>query len=50
VAQWRAQTLIKLDRTDEARQVVATALQANGPFFPEDIAVTQAVLDGKGPR
>ena len=50
VAQWRAQTLIKLDRADEARQVVATAIQANGPFFPEDIATTRAVLEGKGPR
>ena len=50
VAQWCAQTLIELKRADEARQVVAAAIQANGPFFPEDIAATRAVLDGKAPR
>jgi thiol-disulfide isomerase/thioredoxin len=50
VAQWRAQALIKLGRGDDARQAVADAIQANGPFFPEDIAMTKGVLEGKEPR
>ncbi|GAC1624663.1 MAG: hypothetical protein NVS9B10_10860 [Nevskia sp.] len=35
VAQWRAETLIRLGRAGDAKQVVADALKANGPFFPE---------------
>jgi len=44
VAQWRAQTLIKLGRNDDAKQVVADALKANGPFFPELTTKLKAVV------
>ena len=42
VAQVRAEVLVKLDRRDDARQVVAEALKANGPFFPEQAAKLKA--------
>ena len=44
VAQWRAETLIKLGRAGDARQVVADALKANGPFFPELTDKLKAVV------
>ncbi len=44
VAQYRAEALVKLGRVDDARQVVAEALKANGPFFPEQAAKLKALL------
>lgn len=49
VAQWRAYTLIKLGRADEARAAASEALRANGPWFPETAAELKAVLEGKTP-
>lgn len=37
-AEGQAKSLIALHREDEARRVVAEALKANGPWFPEDAA------------
>jgi len=44
VAEQRAQLLLKLNRADEARQVVADALKANGPWFPEQAAKLKALV------
>lgn len=44
VAQWRAETLIKLGRNEDAKQVVADALKANGPFFPDLTAKLKSVV------
>jgi tetratricopeptide (TPR) repeat protein len=44
VAQVRAEVLVKLDRATDARQVVADALKANGPFFPEQAAKLKATV------
>ena len=37
-AEGQAKSLIALHREDEARRVVAEALKANGPWFPDDAA------------
>ena len=44
VAQLQAQVLLKLDRGDEARQVVADALKANGPWFPDEAAKLRSLV------
>ena len=44
-AELRARSLQALGRNAEARQVLAEALQANGPWFPEDAAKLKALLD-----
>ena len=44
VAQYRAEALRKLGRDDDAKQVVADALKANGPFFPDEVLKLKAVL------
>ena len=44
VAQYRADALRKLGRDEDARQVVADALKANGPFFPDEVLKLKAVL------
>ncbi|MDR3418570.1 MAG: thioredoxin family protein [Nevskia sp.] len=44
VAEQLARVLLKLNRTDDARQVVADALKANGPWFPEDAAKLKALV------
>ena len=44
VAQYRADALRKLGRDDDAKQVVADALKANGPFFPDEVLKLKAVL------
>ena len=49
VAQWRAYTLLKLNRADEARAVASEAMKTNGPWFPETVAELKAVLEGKTP-
>lgn len=49
VAQWRAYTLIKLNRAEEAKTVATDALKANGPWFPEIAAELRAVIGGKTP-
>ena len=46
VAQERVQALQALDRGAEARVVVAEALKANGPWFPEEAAKLKALLQG----
>jgi hypothetical protein len=43
-AQARVASLKALNRTDEARQVVAETLKANGPWFPEEAAKLKALL------
>ena len=43
-AQARMQSLLALKRGDEARQVAAEALKANGPWFPEETAKLKALL------
>jgi len=48
VAQLRAESLIKLGRDGEARQVVAETLKANGPFFPELTTKLKAVVGNSG--
>jgi thioredoxin-like negative regulator of GroEL len=45
IAELRAQSLKALGRTGDARQVLADALQANGPWFPDDAAKLKALLD-----
>lgn len=45
IAELRARSLQALGRNDEARDVLAEALQANGPWFPEDAARLKAMLD-----
>lgn len=44
VAQHRAEALRKLGRDQDAKQVVADALKANGPFFPDEVAKLKAAL------
>jgi tetratricopeptide (TPR) repeat protein len=46
VAEQRAQVLLKLNRGDDARQVVADALKANGPWFPDQAAKLKALVGG----
>jgi tetratricopeptide (TPR) repeat protein len=41
----RAASLKELGRAEEARQVLAEALKANGPWFPEEAAKLKALLD-----
>lgn len=43
-AQARVQSLLALGRKDQARQVTAEALKANGPWFPEETAKLKALL------
>jgi len=49
IAELRAKSLQALDRTGEARDVLTEALQANGPWFPEDAAKLKALLDSLPP-
>lgn len=44
VARSRAKALIELDRRTEAEKVVAEALKANGPWFPQEAAYLKTVL------
>lgn len=44
VAEQEAQALLKLNRPDDAKQVVADALKANGPWFPEQAAKLKALV------
>jgi len=43
-AQARVQSLLALQRSDEARQAAAEALKANGPWFPEESAKLKSLL------
>lgn len=45
VAEQRVQALQALDRAEEARRVVAEALKANGPWFPEDAAALRRLIE-----
>ena len=45
IAELRAQSLQALGRTRDARAVLAEALKANGPWFPEDAAKLKAMLE-----
>jgi tetratricopeptide (TPR) repeat protein len=49
IAELRAKSLQALGRNDEARDVLAGALQDNGPWFPEDAAKLKALLDALPP-
>ncbi len=49
IAELRAKSLQALNRSDEARAVLSEALQANGPWFPEDAAKLKALLDSLPP-
>jgi len=49
IAELRARSLQALKRNDEARTVLSEALQANGPWFPEDAAKLKALLDSLPP-
>ncbi len=44
VAEQQAQALLKLNRPDDAKQAVADALKANGPWFPEQAAKLKALV------
>lgn len=44
VAEQRVFALKALDRNDEAKQVVADALKANGPWFPEEAQKLKALV------
>lgn len=44
VAEQEAQALLKLNRPDDAKQAVADALKANGPWFPEQAAKLKALV------
>lgn len=44
VAEQRTVVLLKLNRGDDARQVVADALKVNGPWFPEQAARLKALV------
>src|SRR5581483_1501403 len=46
VAEQRVQLLLRLNRGDEARQVVADTLKANGPWFPQRAAKLKALVGG----
>lgn len=43
-AQARVQSLLALQRADEARQVAAEALKANGPWFPDEVAKLKGLI------
>lgn len=43
-AQARVQSLLALQRADEARAVAGEALKANGPWFPDEIAKLKSLL------
>jgi tetratricopeptide (TPR) repeat protein len=45
VAELRAKSLKAVSRPADARKVLAEALQANGPWFPEDAARLRAMMD-----
>lgn len=45
IAELRARSLQALNRNAEARDVLAEALQANGPWFAEDAAKLKAMLE-----
>lgn len=49
IAELRARSLQALGRNVEAREVLAEALQANGPWFPEDAAKLKALLEALPP-
>jgi len=49
IAELRAKSLQALNRSGDARQVLSEALQANGPWFPEDAAKLKALLDSLPP-
>jgi hypothetical protein len=49
IAELRAKSLQALGRNDEAREVLAGALQDNGPWFPEDASRLKAMLDALPP-
>jgi tetratricopeptide (TPR) repeat protein len=44
VAEQQARALLRLNRTDDAKQAVAAALKANGPWFPEQAAKLKALV------
>lgn len=43
-AEWRAKSLVALNRSAEARAVLAVALKDNGAFFPDDAARIETLL------
>ena len=43
-AQARVQSLVALQRADEARAVASEALKANGPWFPDEMAKLKSLL------
>ncbi len=45
VAEQQALALLKLNRPDDAKQAVAEALKANGPWFPEQAARLKALAN-----
>ena len=45
IAELRSQSLKALGRSGDARQVLADALQANGPWFPDDAAKLKTLLN-----
>lgn len=49
VEQWRAYTLAALKREDEARKNMAATLQANGPWFPNEVEKLKAAAAGTAP-
>jgi len=49
IAELRAKSLQAVGRAGEARAVLDEALQANGPWFPEDAAKLKALLDSLPP-
>jgi predicted Zn-dependent protease len=44
VAQLRAEVLLRLNRPDDARAMVAETLRANGPWFPQQAARLKALV------
>ncbi|HUR42229.1 MAG TPA: thioredoxin family protein [Verrucomicrobiae bacterium] len=48
-AELRAKSLQALGRVDDARKVLTEALQANGPWFPDDAAKLKALLAPPAP-
>lgn len=46
VATYRVKALLALNRRADAERVVADALEANGRWFPEDVATLKAALKG----
>jgi thiol-disulfide isomerase/thioredoxin len=49
IAELRAKSLQALGREAEARDVLAEALKANGPWFPDDAAKLKAMLEALRP-